>query len=68
IADQAVFSYKNISDDARKRIDRTVNQTIQGKYVFSGKASRISVDRLYVSEKGIFVRTIASGDIKLYIK
>jgi len=68
ITDQAVFSYKNIAEDARKKIEQNINQTIQSKYVFSGKASRVSVNGLYVSDKGMVVRTITSGDIKLYIK
>ena len=68
ITNQAVFSYNGFAEDARKKIEENINQTIKGKYVFSGKASRLSVEGLYVSEKGIFVRTTASGDIKLYIK
>jgi hypothetical protein len=68
ITDQAVFSYKGYAEDAKKKIEQNINQTIQGKYIFSGKASRLSVDALYVSDKGVVVRTITSGDINLYIK
>jgi hypothetical protein len=68
IADQTTFSYKNLAEDARKRVEQNINQIIQGKYQFSGKANRLTVEQLFVTEKGIYVRTRANGEIKLHIK
>jgi len=68
VADNAKLSLQEFAEDARAKLEKSLNRTFQQRYQLTGKVSQLQLTDVYASEKLLKIRTWTQGRVSLLVK
>ncbi len=68
VADNSNISLREIAEQTRNSIEKSLNRTIQQQYQLTGKVSRLRLSDVYASGNVLKIRTWTKGNVRLFIR